>query len=46
MRIVATVDALLSGKQIDMPPLRQAGATFKTSAKAGAKGAQQDTLPL
>ncbi len=41
-----TVEALLSGKQIGMPPLRQVGATFKKAPKSAAKGVQQDEPSL
>ncbi len=41
-----TGGALLSGKQIDMPPIGQVGATFKKARRTAAKGEQQDELPL
>lgn len=41
-----TVEELLSGKQIDMPPLRQVGATFKKAPKAVAKGDETGDLGL
>lgn len=41
-----TVDALLSGKQIEMPPLRQLGATFKKAPKSTAKDGETGDLPL
>jgi hypothetical protein len=34
-----TVAELLDGRTIDMPPVRQVGATFKKAPKAKAKGA-------
>jgi len=37
-RQLLTVDALLSGKQIDMPPIRQVGATLSRTASRGASG--------
>ncbi len=40
-----TVAELLAGKQIDMPPVRQVGATFKKAPKASRKGAQTAELP-
>jgi len=41
-----TVADLLAGKQIDMPPIRQVGATFKKAPKAKSKGAETIKLPL
>ncbi len=41
-----TVADLLSGKQVDMPPLRQVGATFKKAPKAATKGVEQGELSL
>ena len=43
-----TVADLLAGKQIDMPPVRQVGATFKKAPKAsGPKdGREQLSLPV
>ena len=36
-----TIAELLAGKQIDMPPIRQVGATFKKAARhRGAEGEQ------
>jgi len=40
-----TIADLLSGKQIDMPPVRQVGATFKKAPKAKAKGKETGELP-
>jgi len=41
-----TVADLLAGKQIDMPPVRQVGATFKKAPKASRQGVQTRELPL
>ena len=41
-----TVADLLAGKQIDMPPVRQVGATFKKAPKASQRGVQTAQLPL
>ncbi len=41
-----TIDELLSGKQIDMPPIRQVGATFKKAPKAAVKGDETGGLGL
>ncbi|MCX5772899.1 MAG: restriction endonuclease [Candidatus Hydrogenedentes bacterium] len=41
-----TVADLLAGKQIDMPPVRQVGATFKKAPKASGKGTETGELPL
>ena len=41
-----TVAELLAGKQIDMPPVRQVGATFKKAPKASQKGVETGELPL
>ncbi|MFC1799449.1 DNA methyltransferase [Candidatus Eisenbacteria bacterium] len=42
-----TVADLLAGKQIEMPPIRQVGSTFKKAPKAKTKGkGQQEDLPL
>jgi hypothetical protein len=43
---LVTVAELLAGKQIDMPPVRQVGATFKKAPKASAKGVETGELPL
>jgi len=40
-----TVAELLNGKHIDMPPVRQVGATFKKAPKASRKGAETGELP-
>ncbi len=41
-----TVADLLAGKQIDMPPVRQVGATFKKAPKASGQGKETGELPL
>jgi len=41
-----TVADLLAGRRIDMPPIRQVGATFKKAPKASRKGAETGELPL
>ncbi len=41
-----TVADLLSGKTVDMPPIRQVGVTFKKAPKASGKGDSQGDLPL
>ncbi|MCX5770828.1 MAG: site-specific DNA-methyltransferase, partial [Candidatus Hydrogenedentes bacterium] len=41
-----TVADLLAGRRIDMPPIRQVGATFKKAPKATRKGAETGELPL
>jgi hypothetical protein len=41
-----TVADLLAGKQIDMPPVRQVGATFKKAPKASQKRVETGQLPL
>jgi hypothetical protein len=41
-----TVADLLAGKQIDMPPVRQVGATFKKAPKASQKRVETGELPL
>jgi hypothetical protein len=41
-----TVSELLGGKKIEMPPIKQVGATFKKAPKAKGKGhEQQELLP-
>ena len=40
-----TVADLLAGKQIEMPPIRQVGATFKKAPRARAKAGEQGQLP-
>jgi hypothetical protein len=41
-----TVADLLAGKQIDMPPVRQVGATFKKAPKASRRTVETAELPL
>jgi site-specific DNA-methyltransferase (adenine-specific) len=41
-----TVADLLAGKQIDMPPVRQVGATFKKAPKASGRGLETRELPF
>ena len=41
-----TVADLLAWKQIEMPPVRQVGATFKKAPKASRKGPETMDLPL
>lgn len=41
-----TVADLLAGEQIDMPPIRQVGATFKKAPRARRPAAQTGELPL
>ncbi|MBN2208336.1 MAG: restriction endonuclease [Candidatus Coatesbacteria bacterium] len=41
-----TVADLLAGKKVEMPPIRQVGATFKKAPRAKRKAAQTDPLPL
>ena len=41
-----TVAELLTGKQIDMPPVRQVGATFKKAPKASGPATETADLPL
>jgi len=41
-----TVAELLTGKKVEMPPIRQVGATFKKAPKASAKGLTQGEIPL
>jgi site-specific DNA-methyltransferase (adenine-specific) len=41
-----TVADLLDGKKIDMPPVRQVGATFKKAPKASQKRVETGELPL
>ncbi|HOY58044.1 MAG TPA: hypothetical protein PK640_07885 [Verrucomicrobiota bacterium] len=41
-----TVADLLAGKQIDMPPIRQVGATFKKAPRASAPAPIAPELPL
>jgi site-specific DNA-methyltransferase (adenine-specific) len=40
-----TIAGLLAGKQIEMPPVRQVGATFKKAPKASGKGFETRELP-
>jgi hypothetical protein len=39
-----TVAELLAGKKVEMPPIRQVGATFKKAPKAEGGGKKQDVL--
>ena len=41
-----TVAELLAGKTIEMPPIRQVGATFKKAPKATEKQSGQSELPM
>jgi DNA modification methylase len=41
-----TVAELLAGKQVDMPPVRQVGATFKKAPKASRQAVETAELPL
>ncbi|MCX5800894.1 MAG: DNA methyltransferase [Candidatus Eisenbacteria bacterium] len=41
-----TVADLLSGKKIEMPPIKQVGATFKKAPKAKGKTAENQQLPF
>jgi DNA modification methylase len=41
-----TVAELLAGKKIEMPPIRQVGATFKKAPKATGKQPEQAKLPM
>jgi hypothetical protein len=41
-----TVADLLAGKQIDMPPVRQVGATFKKAPEASRQGVETGELLL
>lgn len=41
-----TVADLLAGKKIDMPPVKQVGATFQKAPKASRKAVQTEDLPL
>ena len=41
-----TVADLLAGKQIEMPPIRQVGATFKKAPRARGPKAKTGDLPL
>ena len=40
-----TVAELLAGKQIDMPPVRQVGATFKKAPKASRPKVETEDIP-
>ncbi|MDD5707931.1 MAG: site-specific DNA-methyltransferase, partial [Kiritimatiellae bacterium] len=42
---ILTVADLLAGKQIDMPPIKQVGATFKKAPRAE-RAAEQEDLPI
>jgi len=41
-----TVAELLAGKKVEMPPIRQVGATFKKAPKATEKQGEQQELPV
>jgi site-specific DNA-methyltransferase (adenine-specific) len=41
-----TVADLLAGKQLDMPPIKQVGATFKKAPRASAPAGKTADLPL
>ena len=41
-----TVADLLSGKKVEMPPIKQVGATFKKAPKAKGKKAKNQQLPF
>jgi len=41
-----TVAELLAGKKVDMPPIRQVGATFKKAPKATRQGGKQGKLEI
>jgi hypothetical protein len=41
-----TIADLLAGKEIDMPPMKQPGATFKKAPRAEAPAAAQGELPI
>jgi fermentation-respiration switch protein FrsA (DUF1100 family) len=43
---LVTVAELLAGKKIEMPPIRQVGATFKKAPKAKAPEREQWNLPI
>jgi DNA modification methylase len=43
---ILTIAELLAGKSIDMPPLRQVGATFKKAPRAKGEQAAQTTMSL
>jgi hypothetical protein len=41
-----TVAELLAGRKVEMPPIRQVGATFKKAPKATEKHGEQTKLPI
>jgi DNA modification methylase len=41
-----TVEQLLAGKKVEMPPIRQVGATFKKAPKSKGKEGKPEKLPL
>jgi hypothetical protein len=41
---ILTVEELLDGKKLDMPPIRPGGTTFKTARRASAKDDQEQLL--
>lgn len=43
---LVTVADLLAGKPIEMPPVRQVGATFKKAPKASRPAVESGELPL
>jgi DNA modification methylase len=43
---ILSIEELLEGKRIDMPPLREVNATFKRGAKANRDTGEQGSLPL
>ena len=43
---ILTVDELLQGRAIDMPPIRQVSRTFKKARRAKAKPPENTELPL
>jgi hypothetical protein len=43
---ILTVNELLHGTGIDMPPLRQVSATFKKAPRASTKRRKHEELPL
>jgi len=43
---IFTVAELLAGKKIEMPPIRQVGATFKKAPKATEKQGEQPELQM
>ena len=43
---ILSIEELLEGKRIDMPPLREVNATFKRGARASRDTGEQEDLPL